>query len=565
MSTTPQYRRALVTGVLAALLAAAALAHAPEPAAASHEPIDDLKVMTFNIWLGGTQVDFGKVVEAVEAAEADVVGIQEPGDNLEQLADELGWHHDERQQVISRFPLVEPPEADGDYIYAFVSADHAVAVSNVHLTAYPYGPYDLRDGASVEDVLANEHDIHMQEMASRFDSLPELVDAGVPVFLTGDFNVPSHFDWTEETAEASDEDFRVALDWPVSVELDELGFRDTYRETFPDPVTHPAYTWTPGYPPPEVTDDEVHDRIDFVYAAGPSTTTDSAVVAEDGPLTDIAVEPWPSDHRAVVSTFEVEPAQVDMPHTLRTDQARYEAGETITVEFTGAERATDWIGIYPEGSSPADGPSHLWKYVGGSQEPTDDPQTGTVTFDADDPGEGAGSWPLVAGDYDVYLLADDGWDVLAQSSFRVLSEDEVPSISLEEDSYAPGEAIEVSFANGSGDSGSWVGIYPEGVSPGSQASLVWSYIDGAVDGTVVLDRHSPGTTWPLEPGAYEVHLFRDNGYTVIATTDLTVAEPDDSPSNRGQGPPEGLPPGPPTEAPPIDPPGIERAPGLGDL
>lgn len=45
------------------------------PAAAQSvydEPVT-LSVMTFNIWLGGDTVDFGKVVEAVQRAGADIV------------------------------------------------------------------------------------------------------------------------------------------------------------------------------------------------------------------------------------------------------------------------------------------------------------------------------------------------------------------------------------------------------------------------------------------------------------------------------------------------------------
>jgi hypothetical protein len=53
----------------------------------------------------------------------------------------------------------------------------------------------------------------------------------------------------------------------------------------------------------------VHDRIDWVLSMGPATATASSVVGEAGNRTrDIAVDPWPSDHRGVVSTFDVTPA-----------------------------------------------------------------------------------------------------------------------------------------------------------------------------------------------------------------------------------------------------------------
>jgi endonuclease/exonuclease/phosphatase family metal-dependent hydrolase len=66
--------------------------------------------MTFNIWLGGELVDFGKVVEAIRAADADIVGLQEATGNTRRLADALGWYANERLQIISHFPLIDPPK-----------------------------------------------------------------------------------------------------------------------------------------------------------------------------------------------------------------------------------------------------------------------------------------------------------------------------------------------------------------------------------------------------------------------------------------------------------------------
>jgi endonuclease/exonuclease/phosphatase family metal-dependent hydrolase len=49
------------------------------PSAAQTEPPVELKVMTFNIWYGATQTHgLDEVVEAITAADADVVGMQEP-------------------------------------------------------------------------------------------------------------------------------------------------------------------------------------------------------------------------------------------------------------------------------------------------------------------------------------------------------------------------------------------------------------------------------------------------------------------------------------------------------
>jgi len=120
------------------------------------EPID-LRVMTFNIWVGGELVDFGKVIEAIQLADADVVGLQEPGGNAARIAAALGWQHvSERLHIISRYPLIDPPDGNGVYIYVQVRPGEVVALANTHLPSDPYGPYLLRDGESLEAVLENE-------------------------------------------------------------------------------------------------------------------------------------------------------------------------------------------------------------------------------------------------------------------------------------------------------------------------------------------------------------------------------------------------------------------------
>ncbi|MDQ3528704.1 MAG: endonuclease/exonuclease/phosphatase family protein [Actinomycetota bacterium] len=278
-----------------------------------------LRAMTFNIWVGGTQVKFGSIVRAVRTARAQVVGVQEPGDNLERLASRLGWKHtftsdDGYTNLISRYPLSAPRRSD-EYAWLRFPDGGRVAVSSVHLTPYPYGPYDLRDGASTDYVLFNEQ-THLEETRSRLEALSALAEADVPVVLMGDFNVPSHLDWTSVTAaarQADGEDFVHPFPWPLSMSLAEAGFRDSFRTAHPDPVAEPGYTWTPGYPPPigdqpaNLTDDEVFDRIDLIYVHGPVRTMSSRVVGESYRNAHIRVRPWGSDHRAVVSNLRVRP------------------------------------------------------------------------------------------------------------------------------------------------------------------------------------------------------------------------------------------------------------------
>ena len=118
------------------------------------------------------------------------------------------------------------------------------------------------------------------------------------MFVFGDFNEPSELDWTDAAVAAGQQPVKVQ--WPTTHRLSEAGFVDTYRAVHPDPVAKPAYTWTPQGD--EADPQDHHDRIDFAFAkADGLKVLDAAIVGETGPRTDLASDPWPSDHRAVVA------------------------------------------------------------------------------------------------------------------------------------------------------------------------------------------------------------------------------------------------------------------------
>ena len=99
--------------------------------------------------------------------------------------------------------------------------------------------------------------------------------SGNPVFLVGDFNEPSHLDWTQEAANQG-LNFGMKVDWPTSHSVTNAGLTDAFRQVRPDEVLDRGETWTPGYPAPNVDLNEVHDRIDFVYYKGTNTAPTSA-------------------------------------------------------------------------------------------------------------------------------------------------------------------------------------------------------------------------------------------------------------------------------------------------
>ena len=143
------------------------------------------------------------------------------------------------------------------------------------------------------------------------------------VILGGDFNEPSHLDWTEETKGLWDHNGAV-VDWVCSKLLYEAGFRDAYRVKYPNPITHPGFTFpsdNPAMPVERLTwapEADERDRIDFIYyipatgwevedavIVGPkSSIIRSQRVEEDSQDTfSTPADIWPTDHKGVLIKF----------------------------------------------------------------------------------------------------------------------------------------------------------------------------------------------------------------------------------------------------------------------
>ena len=97
-----------------------------------------LKVMTFNIEYGGKNVSYDNVIAAIKQADPDVVGVNEPGKNIPDIADQLGWNYfDAERQLVSKYPIKPPADNNPRYSYIEVSPGHFVAVADIHLTSAP--------------------------------------------------------------------------------------------------------------------------------------------------------------------------------------------------------------------------------------------------------------------------------------------------------------------------------------------------------------------------------------------------------------------------------------------
>lgn len=314
--------------LLSAMLLSTALAGAPALAA---DTPTELTVMSFNIWGGGAneEKDVSETAAVIRAAGADIIGVQETkpepdvcdaddcvptGPSVaEKLAKALGFHYYDQTKtnpalwanaIISRYPIGKPTDKDlgaeinvnGRKVYAF----------NIHLTDFPYQPYQLlgidygpapflktADEAIAAATKARSPalDLVMKDMKQA-----EGADA---VFLFGDFNEPSYLDWTEAAVKAGHQPMAVKYPSALRIEQD-AGMTDLLRAAYPDEVAKPAFTWTPTSEP--TAKDDHHDRIDYVFGRSAKLQTLSvSIVGEKNPEADIVVTPWPSDHRAVVA------------------------------------------------------------------------------------------------------------------------------------------------------------------------------------------------------------------------------------------------------------------------
>ncbi|MFN0125658.1 MAG: endonuclease/exonuclease/phosphatase family protein [Verrucomicrobiales bacterium] len=282
------------------------------------ERVERLSVMTFNIWVGAGSVADGlrKGLQAVMNSDADIVGIQENGSAAGTWATALGWFSVQTgdNAVLSRYPFASTSASVEATVRLAASPQQDVVLRSLHLTAYPYGPYDAcLDGASLSTLIARESSSgRLSQAQSQVAALNAKLAAAdtTPVFLVGDFNCPSHLDWTEATASLH---CGYVVDWPVTKKLADAGFSDVYRLIHPNPATHRGDTWSPVFTR-NGSKPEPQDRIDMIHHKG------AKLVPIDARVFTLAVEKtnsnyqsntWPSDHAAVVADYFLRPVDAD--------------------------------------------------------------------------------------------------------------------------------------------------------------------------------------------------------------------------------------------------------------
>ena len=316
----------------------------------------ELKVLQLNVWMGTTMVPgaFGGLVDFIVQLDPDVVllcELKNEGDltyshKLVNALKERGKsYYGENLTldvgILSKYKIdnPEPLKDAGSILKASIDIrNQKIVLYSAHLDYTHYECYLPRgySGTTWQKIEAPVTDADSVLQANRISTRDESIKAfladaqnetgnGNIVIIGGDFNEPSHLDWQEDTKNRWDHN-GVVINWDCSYLLAEAGYKDSYREIYPDPVRFPGFTFPSANKDTDVsklsfcpTVDE-RDRIDFIYYhPSPAVKlTDARIVGPSGSVyygemrkrdaEDVFIEPkgvWPTDHKGNFVTFRL--------------------------------------------------------------------------------------------------------------------------------------------------------------------------------------------------------------------------------------------------------------------
>ncbi|KAI8997941.1 Endonuclease/exonuclease/phosphatase [Gaertneriomyces semiglobifer] len=320
-----------------------------------------LRVMSLNLWHGG---DSGKatpsdIAKVVLDNHIDIVALQEVDgnptattdtrvDRSKEVATVLGpdWHLLQQgvpiphpgcihfSSILSRYPFqrVASTKFGATINFDLGSSSVPIQILNTHLPYTPYEPYQLLkipygeqpflDSATdAEESSKKTRGHHVRELQKTMEELTDESKKSV-ILLCGDFNEPSHLDWTPKSTLSGYQPLPVQ--WPCTKSFsgnEKYPLVDAYRAVHPDPVTHPGFTWCTLTDELSTTDH--HDRIDFIFVGGGGIVCDAhgrrqgsvgwkvrhaAMIGSNDDKArkdDVVVPNWFSDHRGVIADIEV--------------------------------------------------------------------------------------------------------------------------------------------------------------------------------------------------------------------------------------------------------------------
>ncbi len=267
-------------------------------------PVNHLKMMVWNIWHGGrehgNEVGVQRVIDVIKEADPDVIAMIETYGSGPAIADALGYNFYLRSSnlsILSRYPFGETIDIFKPFncggIHIVIEEGKEVAIVNTWLHYLPDFSSEMRhDNLPADVIYENEGETRYAEIKEILDELQNAMkkNKNVPIILAGDFNSPSHLDFTRNMVEMH---WGYQIEWPVSREIEAAGFVDSFRKINPDPNLDYGGTQ------PSSIFDTFHYRIDYIFYKGKNLKPVSSEVISGHPVK------FPSDHNAVITIFEM--------------------------------------------------------------------------------------------------------------------------------------------------------------------------------------------------------------------------------------------------------------------
>ncbi len=179
---------------------------------------------------------------------------------------------------------------------------------------------------------------------------------------------------------------------------------------------------------------------------------------------------------------------------LSLDRVVFMPGEKIDLRLSVPENVSAWIGIMP--SDEPHGSLDETKAISYSHANN---TTRELALEA----------PRMVGSYEIRMYATDE---LVHLPIKV----EVPVIDVFPTEVKACESVNVTYSGAPGYEGDWVGIFS--VDAGDRSPIARKYLDGSTNGSLVL-------YMPSIPGTYNIRMFADDGYRLLAVSQQVVVKP----------------------------------------
>ena len=300
-----------------------------------------LKVMSWNIWHGGHSKHLPSygcqgTLGILKQSDADVILMVETYGASAGIADYLGYYHrllSNNLSVYSRYPITDT-YTFSDSISTSNFGGVEIDMNGQKVRLFDTWLHYLPDCRTVPSNKSEQEILEWDDAGSRDDEIRKILNVlkpfiaesdSIPIIMGGDFNIHSHLDWTEATKNRYNHGGAV-VNWTVSKEMENAGFKDSFREINPDPVKNIGRTWmhpvnedwefkrsalerTGKYMPYDESEILRYDRIDFIYYQGELLKAiESEIYNNDiGELFSLYGEEFlfASDHGFVLTSFEI--------------------------------------------------------------------------------------------------------------------------------------------------------------------------------------------------------------------------------------------------------------------